>query len=66
MDLRRLRGVSVVEPSAFVSQFPGLIEGQAWQDQVFQMWVNEVICTRELCVRGGRLALERPLAIFPH
>lgn len=57
--LRHLLGVSDVDPSAYVFQLPGLREGQAWQDQVPQMQINEVICTRGVCVRGGRLVLEQ-------
>lgn len=61
-DLRQLLGVSDIDPSACVSQLSGLRGDQAWLDRVSQMWVNEAICTRGLCVRGRRLAQERPFS----
>lgn len=52
VDLRRLLGVSDVDPSACVSQLPGLRKGQAWQDQVSQMCVNETnLYKRPVCER---------------
>lgn len=62
VDLRQLLGVSDIDHSACVSQLSGLRGDQAWLDRVSQMWLNEAICTRGLCVRVGRLALERPFS----
>lgn len=50
----------MLNPLHVYLSFQGLGKAKLGRDQVSQMWVNEVICTRDLCVRGRRLALERP------